>query len=222
MTTFATADDLAARLGLTLTSDEQTRAGTLLDIASGLIQAETRQIIGQVVDDVLTMPGTVDEVINLPERPVTAVSSVTLDGRALDADGYWYLDGNAIRRRPALMSQSYGRADFGSGGMEWPFFYPVGFGWPTQTLEITYTHGYTTDTMPALVKTICLEVVVRIWVNPGAVINDAVAGTQTTYAARGLRGSAGLGGIGMLLTDGERLAIQRFFGYRAQSVTVGG
>src|SRR5581483_3923985 len=79
-TRFADSDDLAARLGLVFTDDEHVRANTLLEIASGLIQDEAKQKIALVTDDVFTMPGTTEQLIKLPERPVVSVSSVTLDG----------------------------------------------------------------------------------------------------------------------------------------------
>jgi hypothetical protein len=53
-------------------------------MATAAIRAYTRQTISQVVDDVLTVRGTADPELLLPQRPVSAVSAVTLDGAAAD------------------------------------------------------------------------------------------------------------------------------------------
>src|SRR5574337_1193367 len=56
-------------------SPMQTRADTLLDLASDVIRNEVKQQIGLVTDDEITIPGTTDERILLPERPVISVAS---------------------------------------------------------------------------------------------------------------------------------------------------
>lgn len=220
-TQFATNADFAARLGLTLTAPEQARADTLLQLASAMIQdatgkAENRQTIELVTDDVLLMPGTTDEMIKLPQRPVGSVTSVTLDGLPLTEGTYWYASGNTIVRIPS-------NAVVLSGGMifNFPFGagypYGSGFGWPAQTLAITYTHGYAPADIPQSLKAICMEMVVRVWVNPGAVIEERVGNMSTMYSMRSGTEIPG----GLLLTDVESRLIRRMFGRTAGSVTVG-
>lgn len=206
---FATADDLAARLGLTLTDAEQARATTLLDLATGLIQDEAKQTILLVTDDVLSIPGTTDEMIKLPQRPVISVASVTLDGVPLTEGSDWYRDGNVIARIPAITTVLTG------GLIDEAFTFPMGtgFGWPAQTLEITYTHGYAV--VPESVKAICLEMVVRVWVNPGSVARETVGNTATVYD--NMRFSP----AGLLLTAAEQRVIRRMFGRSAKSITIG-
>lgn len=203
---FASTDDFAAMLGISLTANEEDRATTLLALASGLIrEAANGQTISLVTDDVYTRKGTTDQRILLPQRPVVAVSSVTLDGAALTADSDWYLDGDELVRRTAtLVTPAVLEAETLSAG----------FGYEWQTLEITYTHGF--ETIPNLVRTIALEAVVRAWVNPGRLIQQTVAGTETTFApyADPPRG--------LLLTKTEIRAIRRKFGSRGGSVWVGG
>lgn len=203
---FATADDLAARLGLTFTDAEQTRASTLLDMATGLIQDEAKQTIELVTDDVLTMPGTTAERILLPERPVVSVFSVTLDGQPLGDGTDWYLDGNEIVRRPFILSAPW---VFDQG---FTFPYGSGFGWAGQTLEITYTHGYTD--VPAVCAQIALEMVVAVWVNPNNIARETIAGVQTVYD--NMRYSP----TGLLMTDAQIRMIRRKFGRAGSSVTV--
>ena len=197
MAPFATSDDLAARLGVTLSTDEQTRADALLASASGLIQAEARQVIELVTDDVLELRGTSDDRVRLPERPVVSVASVTLDGVTLTEGIDFYLDGSALVRMPTYL---LGLLDGYPGG---------GFGNPSQVLAVTYTHGY--ETIPEVFKSVCLEAVVRVWVNPGAVVGERHGSEQVQY----MNGAP----TGLLLTDVERRTIRRAVGRRAGSVS---
>ena len=209
MTAFATHDDLAARLGLTLTSGMQTRADTLLELASDVIRNEVKQQIGLVADDEITIPGTTDERILLPERPVVSVASVVLNGHELGQGTDWYLEGDEIARVPASMT-------LGVGGLldtEYVFPLGTGFGWEEQSIVITYTHGYAT--VPALVKAIVLEMVVRVWVNPGSVARETVGDTQTVYDNMRFSPS------GLLPTDEEKKQLRRLFGRSGTSVSIG-
>lgn len=206
---FATADDLANRLGIELTDEEETRAETLIALASDLIRGEAKQTISLVEDDTLTMPGTTDERITLPERPVVEVASVTLGDAALVEGADWYLDRNTIVRLSRTVARIGWLVDD-----TWPL--ATGFGVPTRTLEITYTHGYPADELPMIVKAICLESVIRAWVNPGSVAREQVGDTHTVYD--NMRFSP----TGLLLTDNECEQLHRFFGNVARSITIGG
>lgn len=206
MTAFATTDDLAARLGLTLTVDEQTRAEKLLELASTLIQDETGQTISLVTDDTLTTRGTTDERIKLPERPVVSIASVTLDGTPLVEGTDWYLDGNEI------VSMSGDIVELNVFGVADPAVFPLGsgFGTPDETLVIVYSHGYTAETVPGTAKAICIEAAARVWVNPGSVREESYGSSQVTYQA----------GNGLILTETERRTLRRKFGRRAVSVQI--
>lgn len=210
MTAFADHTDLASRLGLTLTTDEETRGDALLAIASGIIQETAGQLIGLVTDDEIEIPGTTDERILLPERPVVSVASVFLGAVELGAGTDWFLDGDEIVRIPSSLTLGVG------GLLDTEFTFPLGtgFGWEEQTLTITYTHGYAT--IPSTVKAICLEMVVRVWVNPGSVARETVGDTATVYDNMRFSPS------GLLLTDSEQKAIRRLFGRKATSITVAG
>lgn len=206
MTAFATDDDLASRLGITMTDPQKTRATALLDLSSGLIRDVARQEISLHEDDELTMPGTRSDRITLPERPVVSIASVTLDGSPLAEGTDWYLRDNTIYRlaHPAVfpLSGHYDRR-------------LRGFGWPRKTLVITYTHGYADDDLPQLVKTTALEAAVRVWSNPEGLLSERVGDTEVTFA------SYREPSRGLLLTEDERKQIRRFFGSRGTAVMVG-
>lgn len=207
MTAFATAADFADLTGLTLTSDQETRADNLLGRASDRIRETVKQEISLVPNDVYSRPGTTDKRILLPQRPVVSVASVTLDGTAISD---WYLAGDELVRRgiayvDRILDDQIFAGRYGAGG----------FGWEQQTLTIVYTHGYDTDSIPEICRSIALEMVKRVWVNPGGVIQEIVADSQVTYApyAEPPRGLA--------LTNSERGELRRFFGSQVGSVWTG-
>jgi hypothetical protein len=216
MTSFASSDDLAARLRITLTDEEETDADSLLELASGLVRVAVKQTIDLVEDDELELPGTNDELILLPQRPVVSVASVTIDGAALIEGTHWYLEKNSIVRMPAPLRGDplQLNSPYLLGGNR------RGFGWPTQTLEIVYTHGWA-EGSPGLelARATVVEAVVRVWVNPGAVIEETVGNTRTMYSMR----SGTEMPSGLMLTPAEEKKLRRFFGRVAGgSVTIGG
>lgn len=196
-TRFATAEEFGDRLGITLTTAEQARADTLLDTATGLIQDATGQTIFLVEDDTLTRRAVSADRFRLPQRPVVEVASVAVDGAAL-ADGAWYLQGDEI-----VHGTRFGLAD------EW---WPLGFRGPNHTMTIVYTHGY--PVIPESVKSVCLEMVVRVWANPGSVIQEGIAGEVTTYAPYSAPPR------GLMLTDSEKLMLRELFARTAGSTVL--
>lgn len=212
MTAFADHTDLATWLGLDdMTTDENNRADSLLADASDIIREEVKRgQLGIVTDETIRMNGTSDESILLPSTPVISVSAVTLDGEPLTEGHDWYLDGNMIVRLPVT------RAVILDGIADEMSTFPLGtagFGWPEQTLEITYTHGY--PEIPGKVKTICLAMVVRVWTNPASVARETVGDTSTVYDNNRFSPT------GMQLTDDERHSLKRLFGSPAKSVMIG-
>lgn len=95
MASFATSADLAARLKKTFSQADTDQAELLLAGATARIRALTGQWISEVENDVFTTDAPVSRVLWLPERPVTSVASVTLDGVAVTD---WVLRGSRLRR----------------------------------------------------------------------------------------------------------------------------
>lgn len=184
---FATHADLANRLGVDFTASEQTDATALIALAQALIQDEAGQNIELVEGDTLTRPGSWDDRLRLPERPVVSVTSVSVDGTALTASE-WYLDGDElVRPRSIATSDTFARGGRGWGG-------------PAVDVVVVYDHGH--ETIPGVVKAVCLEMCVRVWTNPGSVQAENYGSEQVMYGDYRSR-------PGLMLTDGELKAIQR-------------
>lgn len=127
MASFATSADLAARLKKTFTAADKDQADLLLAGATARIRALTGQWISEVVDDVFTTDAPLSQVLLLPERPVTAVSSVTVDGVAVTD---WTLRGSRLRRPHPWAPHHH------------HLHHHV---CPVAEVVVTYTHGYSPD-----------------------------------------------------------------------------
>ncbi len=155
---FATHEDLAALIGRTLTQEEQDRGTALLRIASSIVQTEAKQHIAYVADDVLERRGSRESAILLPERPVIAIASVTIDGDTINADDYT-IDGHEV----TLVG---------------------GWGDSCAALTITYTHGWAD--IPEAIKSVVLSAVMRVWSNPGGIVSQTLGAASTTFVTGGL------------------------------------
>lgn len=206
MSQFASADDFAARIGVTLTDAEVARANLLLTRASGIIQKAMKQNIALVTDDTYVRPGDYSSAVRLPERPVVSVSSVVLDDNQgnpttlVQAENFYIENDTLIRLNWNAVIQD------SSFGLPW-----AGWGFPWWTLTVDYTHGYTEIPEPA--PTICMEMVVRAWVNPGSVARQTIGNVATVFDNMRFSPS------GMLLTDQEQADLADVF--RRHTGTVG-
>lgn len=70
-----TAAELSSWVGVTIPSGQ---ADLFIAAATALVQAEVGQTLTQVLNDTITLDGTSSEWLALPQRPVTAVHSVTM------------------------------------------------------------------------------------------------------------------------------------------------
>ncbi len=111
--TFATAHDLTINLGTE-------RQSIAIERATDLIRAELdQQLTPHVTDDVVTLYGRGRRLIQLPELPVTKVTSVTVNGVAW-TEGTHY------------------RVDLENGVLE-RMYHPWPYNWP---IVVIYDHGY--------------------------------------------------------------------------------
>jgi hypothetical protein len=166
----ASLEDLASLLGRDANNPINNASGTLaLEVCTAVVQsAADGQRIVQVVGDAGTAIGSTEQWLRLPQWPVTAVSSVTLDGVALTAgvpgsgaDTY-RLVGNRLYR---------------------------GSGWQTycgepSTVGFVYTHGYATGRQELqLGRGSVLSLARGLYENPSGVASEKIDDYAVAYAA---------------------------------------
>ncbi|MFI6496908.1 hypothetical protein [Nonomuraea typhae] len=150
MTALACVKDVELRLGRTFTSDEAGRASVLLDDASALVRAYTRQDFAAPTSETVVLRAS-GGVVRLPKGPVVSVTSVVMVGM-------------------------YGSPDITIVGWGWDGLDVIDVsGWTSciinlpesvyeaddlpSTYRVTYVHGYTT--LPPVAVTVVAGMVGR-------------------------------------------------------------
>lgn len=182
MASFATPTDLGVLLDTTIAADDP-RALLLLDLASAAIRATVGLTVDEVADETITIEGNGRNSIQLPEYPVTAIASISLDGTLLvEDDDYSWTSAGVLHRLPI-------------GGLRtW-----------TGTIEIEYTHGYATGDIPAVLRLVCLQAAARAWINPEGYGSETIGRYSVTYAG----GRDGGRTVSVALTDDEVRLLRR-------------
>jgi hypothetical protein len=139
MARFATAAELQTFLGGS--GINTTRAEFMLDRASALIRMHTGQTLDAFTGAQEAFGPTTLDRLFLTQRPVTAVTSVVVDGSALGADDFVWTRWGTV---------------YLSGNVAWA--------WQGDETVVTYDGGYApgSDEMEAI-KTICLEAATRAY-----------------------------------------------------------
>lgn len=195
----ATPSDLAALLQQDL---DASTANLVIDAATASVQeAAGNQRILQVANDTASLTGLTDPWLDLPQIPVTAVASVTLDGTAVTAGspgGVW----TTYRRR---------------GNRLWR-----GEGWQTYAGEpsdvvVVYTHGYAAGSQDLqLARAATLSIAKGMYANPAGVAREQIDDYAVSYAR-----AAGEASELMEAAPGLRTALRRKYGRRVGLVRVG-
>jgi hypothetical protein len=166
-------------------------AALVLDMATGVVQAYTRQHLEYVQDDNVTLIPSEGRIV-LPERPVINVTSVA----GLPSGG-WTLVRDTLLPGP-VYSYMWELDDIITGNVTWtPMSMP--------TIAVTYSHGF--QQIPNDLRGLCLSVAARLYVNPASIEMESTGQAQTRYSQKG----------GMDLTDVEKQLANK---YRLTSRTV--
>lgn len=162
------------------------RATEVLEVATGWVQAATRQKLLAVTDETVTLPLRPGRSVWLPERPVTAVGAV------LTTDAY----GVSTPRTLGV--------DYSVIGPEirWAYW----LNWPTSSITVTYSHGYLSA--PQAIRGVVLSAASRIVNNPAGLRSETVGSVSWTNGGTGLEMSGGL-------TDGELRTLGPFMALAA-------
>ena len=211
----ATTDDVAAIVGRPLTATEITTATRLLTLASGMVRRYCRQTLTAVVGDVVTLPGVWGHSVMLPERPVTAITAVVIDG-ANPTYNAWTLVQDELFIGTGSFQPDYGSSLWGGSGLWGPsgsFVGPqaTGASWqgPQAQIAVTYDHGYATipdDIINEVAGMVALQMA-----SPVGIDSEMVGGYKVAYA----RSPVG----GMSLTAETKSALN-FYRKRYASVTI--
>lgn len=188
---FATPDDLAKLPGLS--GIDPASAQVMLECATSVIQAALNgQTILQVADDTFELLGTTDSWLDLPQRPVTAVTAVTVDG------GDPLVEGTDYVRYGSRLWRSCGWARCAS---------------EPSKVSGTYTHGYDPierGFQPA--RSTALMLAASVASGPVGVTSERIDDYQVMYEQMAAR----LDASPFLLK-----ALQRQYGRRAGLVRLG-
>jgi hypothetical protein len=182
---FATPTDLEDRLRVELSAEEQIRAEKLLDAATVTIKAIAKQTIDAVTGDTVTLDGNGQTILALPQFPVTAVTSVTVDGTLLTVATDYRLDAEQ-----GLLYRAY-NGTWGFPAKTW--------GVKPASIVVVYNHGYAT--VPADLKGVCVEMAARAWSTPSGAERESIGSYSVSYAK---------GATAVALLDHERTVVQRY------------
>ncbi|GGZ27985.1 hypothetical protein [Streptomyces nitrosporeus] len=151
---WATPEELRVHLRLPVIDEAQ--AAEKITAAETVIRGELRQHIDAVAGAAVDLVGNGRRVILLPERPVTAVASVVVDGHT------------------PLLSTEYRWNRYG-------ILTHLGGCWPLDAaITVLCDHGYTV--LPAPVKQVCLQVAGRAWVRPSTgLAAESLGDRSVTY-----------------------------------------
>lgn len=166
--TFITRDDLSDYLGRDVSTDD----GALLavDAACEIVRTITEQDFDDVTETI-SVDGTGSDTILLPQRPVSNVGTVTVNGGTLTSDDYGYTtDGRLIRTNGTASFSSWGRSCLPSA------YWTPG----RQNISVTYEHGYA-GTVPADIRMVALMIAYRI-ITQGGAIQEQVGQASKRYA----------------------------------------
>lgn len=181
------ADQLAtpADLASLLQGDVDTSTATLLiECATAVVQeAAGGQRIVQVVGDTMNILGTSDSWLDLPQLPVTAVTSVTLDGVTLVAGTDYKVFGNRLWRRQGWQSNT--NWPIGVEGVGWYGYGSPSLSWPLQepsALVVVNTHGLAPgDWRLQFGRSAALGLARSVYANPSGITSESIDDYSVTY-----------------------------------------
>lgn len=202
---FATPEDLS--IYLTGVENETpawiAQAQLFLDMIAEDIKAAAGQDIEAGTGTHL-LPGTWNRDLVLPQRPVTAVTTVKVNGLTLVAGEYAWNDRQLLRR--AADSLAFDGVDH----EDWAEHGPQGASWrsgrhwggPASTVHVTYAWGHAT--VPGFLKSLSLRVAARSIGNAGAVSSEQLGIYSVQYRNTAANGTH--------LTDAEIAHLRRALG----------
>lgn len=149
MANVCTPSDVADLLGVTFSPEEIGRAERLIALAEAVIAAEIPGIQFVETTTTVTVDGTLDDVLILPIRPITAITAIRIDGQTIDSSTYRWTSRGEVVRKIGTWVQTLGIVG--------------AWGGPTATVQVDCTAG----PHRADLRLVAAELVRDLWVNPG-------------------------------------------------------
>lgn len=186
LSNFATTDDVAAILQRNLTATELVWANRLLSQASDIVRRYTRQTLNYVQNDTITLPGNWDNTLVLPQRPITAVNSLLINGNAPTSYTVWKKLDDTLYISSGAYQPDFGVLLWGGNALWGPAGsnsgpQATGATWqgPQATITINYNHGY--QTIPGDIVNVTAGLVAVAVASPVGVEQEKVGGYQVRY-----------------------------------------
>lgn len=211
----ATLQDLADMLQVSISAIPTGTGTLLLETATAVVQqAAGGQRIVQVIGDTCSILSTTDSWLSLPQIPVTAVTSVVLDGVTLTANTDYKVFGNKLWRRFGWqnnMGWSWGwdwnwRPSYADNGTPYT-------GQEPSLSVITYTHGYAAGSQNLqLGRGAALSLAKATYVNPSGVSSESIDDYHVSYQAMSVQ---------MEASPFLKAALRKAYGRRAGLVRIG-
>lgn len=173
-------EDLAARLGVTFDSTQTDRATALLADASAVVRNYTRQDITEVAGDTAILESTAEQWLWLPQRPVTAITSVSV-GTAIVSPTYWVAQGDGLYRFYGWSGRMWGTTALWN---------------QPDTITVVYDHGFAV--VPDDIVRVTCKLALSSWLNPQGLREWRQGETQVTLATETV-------GVGALDDDDRRV-----------------
>jgi hypothetical protein len=192
MTALATAADVSNILGRALTSDEQARVVSMLELASAACRAEARQEFTSQTYTVIARP--VGGLVRLAQRPVASIVAVRLindNGSVGVGLAGWTFDGiDTVNVGDITNVVINGPED-----------------WEPDTVQVTYVAGW--PEIPDDVRMVCADMVRLALLGPqGPMVSETIGSYSYRLADNAVGGA-------VAMSDGHRHILRR---YRAATV----
>lgn len=209
MTAFATSEDLATLLGI-VDPDETWTAQA--DLFLELIGADIEAAAGAKIvagSGTALLAGSWSQDLELPNRPISTVGAVLLNGVAVSSGEFSWNERSLLRR-----GATFGAIDDLDVVDDWNSLGRQGAGWtsgghwggPSSTVAVTYSWGYAAEDVPPVLRSLSLRVASRVIGNPTGVSSEQLGVYSVQY------GKAGAGDGSSYLNTHETRMLRKKFG----------
>lgn len=201
MTQFATALQLSQYLtGNPETVDELDPAFVRqAEIMLEMVSADVQSAAGATIEagtGTVYLDGVYGQFLELPQRPVQSVASVSVNGQALAATAYTFEGGQLLRRGPAALLDDVDD-DLATFGGALPAFDRSHWGGPSARITVVYSWG--SETLPVWIQGLTLRATARVIGNPSDLSQETLGIYSSSYRDRTADGSH------ILKTERDRL-----------------